>query len=126
MLWMAFAVEDLSDLMDIVPPIDVDFDEMDERSAEHIRTLDHAIDMAVCAQDGTVNFKEAAKAIFAWLAISKAFFDDPPTIVKTVHTADYVKVHNRLLRAGLAASNADGFHWEPSDPGKRDRPFRAS
>ena len=90
-------MDDLSDLMDIVPP--VEFDGMDERKEEYIRTLDHAIGMAVCAQDGTVNFKEAAKAIFAWLAISKAFFDDPPRIVKTMHTADYVKVHNRLLRS---------------------------
>jgi len=105
-------LDDLSDLMDIVPPID-DFDGMDERSRAYISTLDYAIEMAVAAQEGHASFKEAAKEILAWLEISKSFFNDPPLVVKTIHLDRYVEVHNRLLQVALAAGNAEKYRWHP-------------
>lgn len=98
--------------MDIVPLID-DFDGMDERSRRYIRTLDQAIETAVAAQEGYTNFKKAAEEIFAWLEISKSFFDNPPPVVKAIHLEQYVEVHNRLLNAALAAGNADAYRWRP-------------
>ena len=105
---------DLEKLMDIVPPLRCDYDEMDASSADYLRKLDHAIDMAVCAEAGSVSFEVASQAIYEWTAVSKTFFENPPSEVATKDVGRYVEIHNRLLSAAMAAATAHNFEWPPS------------